>query len=50
MSYIFVSFQKITFRLGNFANFTTFFSLVSTDFPLLFMSKVEKTVEGSILK
>ena len=33
MSYIFVSFQQITFKLGNFTNLNALFSVVSTDFP-----------------
>ena len=32
---IFTSFQQITFKLGNFINFKTLFSVVSTDFPEL---------------
>ena len=32
-SYIFVSFQQITFKLGNFVNLKALFSVVSTDFP-----------------
>ena len=32
-SYIFVSFQQITFKPGNFINLKALFSVVSTDFP-----------------
>ena len=31
----FITFQQITFKLGNFTNFKTLFSVVSTDFPEL---------------
>ena len=30
---IFISFQQITFKLGNYTNFKTLFPVVSTDFP-----------------
>ena len=31
-SYIFISFQQLTFKFGNFINFKALFSVVSTDF------------------
>ena len=34
-SCIFISFQQITFKLGNFTNFKRLFSVMSTDFPEL---------------
>ena len=34
-SYNFVSFQQITFKLGNFINFKGLIPVVSTDFPQL---------------
>ena len=30
--YIFISFQQVTFKFGNFPNFKALFSVVSTDF------------------
>ena len=57
-SYILVSFQHITFKLGNFTYFEAFFLAVLRDFRQLvpvwdqfakiWRSNVEKTVEGSI--
>ena len=44
-SFICVSFQQITFKLGNFVNLKVLFSVVSTIFPNLSMSKVGKNRE-----
>ena len=42
ISYILVSFQQFTFKLGNFSNLEAFFPVGSTYFPyVLSMSKVE---------
>ena len=51
-SYIFVSFQQITSKLGNFTNFRALSPLVSTHFSPLFhvKRKKKKTAEGSIPK
>ena len=48
MSYTFVSFQQITFKLGNFTNLKALFSVVSTDFPFFHAKSWEKTVKKSI--
>ena len=40
-----ISFQQITFKLGNSTNFKALFSVVSTDFPNLSMSEVERNRE-----
>ena len=45
MSYIFVSFQQITFKLGNFTNLKALFSVVSTDFPFFPRQKFRKNRE-----
>ena len=45
MSYIFVSFQQITFKLGNFTNLKALFSVVSTDFPFFPCQKLKKNRE-----
>ena len=48
-TYIFARLRRITFKFGNFTNIKALFPVVSTDFPNLSMSKVEKTVKRSIL-
>lgn len=48
LSYIFAKFKHVTFKLGNSTNIKALFSLVSTDFLNFSMSRIEKTVKGSI--
>ena len=43
--YIFVSFQQVTFKLGNFTNLKALFSVVSTDFPFFPCQKLRKNRE-----
>ena len=47
-SCIFITFQQITFKLGNFTDLRRYFSVVSMDFPELVHNKVEKTVKRCI--
>ena len=47
-SYIFVSFQQITFKLGNFTIFKASFPAMSMGFFDQSQSNVEKIVEGSL--
>ena len=48
LSYILANFKRITFKLENPTNIKALFSVVSTDFFNFSMSKIEKTVKGSI--
>ena len=46
-SFIFISFQQMTFNLGNF-NFKAFFLVKLTELRWLVTVKVEKTMEGHL--
>ena len=48
MSYVFVNFQKITFKIGTFSNLKALFLAKLTDFPQLVHHKSGKKKRGKV--